>query len=186
MSLPKILNLNIIYPNTEEYINIKEDKLLYWKEELNKMKKFKVGFVYKGSESISQIEKYIPLNEFEQLCELDIDLICIHKKDEIDELVNLKDKIHFFDIDINKSFEDTIHILKNIDLLITVDTYIVHLAGVLNIKTWLLLGYSEWRWSNDEFKTYWYDSVELIRRNSQENQFKDIIPRVKNKLKELL
>ena len=70
-------------------------------------------------------------------------------------------------------------------MLITVDTYIVHLAGVLNVKTWLLLGTHDWRWSNDENKSYWYDSVEFIRTKEYE-EFKDNIKTAKTKLSELL
>jgi ADP-heptose:LPS heptosyltransferase/Tfp pilus assembly protein PilF len=184
MSLPRILKLDRIKQNQEQYIKISDDKLLYWKERLQHLKRYKVGFVYNGLLS-TFIEKYIPLSEFEKLCELDIDLICIHKKSEIQEellKINFKGNIHFFDIDTEVPFEDTIHILKNIDLLISIDTYIVHLAGVLNVPTWLLLGYSEWRWSNEDKTTYWYDSVELIRRSDKDKEFKDLIYRVKDKL----
>ena len=184
MSLPKILNVTNILPNKLNYINSNEDKLLFWRQKTHHLKKLKVGFVYNGLLS-SFIEKYIPLKEFEMLCELDIDLICIHKKNEIEndiKNVSFKDKIHYFDIDKDVPFEDTIHLIQTLDLLITVDTYIVHLAGILNIKTWLLLGVSEWRWSDDASKTYWYDSVELIRTNESEKLI-DLLKTVKLKLK---
>ena len=84
-------------------------------------------------------------------------------------------------LDNDKPFEDTIHLLQNLDLLITIDTFIVHLAGILNVKTWLLLGASEWRWSDDASKTYWYNSVELIRTKENE-ELKDLIKTVKTKL----
>ena len=187
MSLPKILNLINILPNKVNYINLNEDKLMYWKQKTDHLKKFKVGFVYNGLLS-SYIEKYIPLKEFEMLCDLDIDLICIHKKNEIENDLNnvsFKDKINHFAIDEETPFEDTIHLIQNLDLLITVDTYIVHLAGILNIKTWLLLGVSEWRWSDDACKTYWYDSVELIRTNEDEKLI-DLLKEVKTKLKNIL
>ena len=187
MTLPKILNLTSIEPNKINYIKMNEDKLLYWKEKTAPLKKFRVGFVYNGLLS-SFIEKYIPLEEFGTLCDLNIDLICIHRKSEIDndlKNISFRDKITHYDIDIDKPFEDTVHLLKNIDLLITVDTYIVHLAGVLNVKTWLLLGTHDWRWSNDENKSYWYDSVEFIRTKEYE-EFKDNIKTAKTKLSELL
>ena len=183
MSLPKILHLSEIKPNNEEYIKIKDDKLLLWKNKLQDLKKFKVGFVYSGLLS-SFIDKYVPLNEFEKLCELDIDLICIQKKQENNsDLLSIKQRSNFylFDIDEEVPFEDTIHILKNIDLLITVDTYIVHLAGVLNIETLLLLGYSEWRWSNEE-TTYWYNSIKLIRTDKDHKELKDLICVVKDEV----
>ena len=90
----------------------------------------------------------------------------------------------FLDIDNNVPFQDTIAILNNIDLLITIDTYIVHIAGVLNIKTLLLLGFtSDWRWFNDN-TCPWYNSVELLRL--QDNiDFKHILLDVLQKLNHL-
>ena len=188
MSIPKVLNLTDILPNKLNYINVNEDKLIYWKQKIQHLKKFKVGFVYSGKLQNEFIEKYIPLKEFGILCDLDIDLICIHRKSEVEKDLNelsFKDKIHHFDIDAEIPFEDTIHLIQNLDLLITVDTYIVHIAGVLNVKTWLLLGLSDWRWSDDAHKTYWYDSVELIRVNNDE-PLSDALKLVKTKLINIL
>ncbi len=163
MSLPYILKIsdeNHIKPNTINYIKVNEEKLNYWNEKLA-FNKFKVGIVNNGLLS-SFIDKNIPLTYFKKLSELQIELISLHKIETIkDETVDFK--INFYDIDYNNSFEDTICILKNIDLLISIDTSIVHLAGVMNINTWLLLGYgSDWRWSNDN-NNYWYNSVKIFR-----------------------
>lgn len=182
MSLPKILELSNIIPNQINYIKTNENKFVQWKNKLEPLK-FKVGFVYNGLLS-SFIDKSIPLKEFEDLFNLDINFICLHRKKEIEnDLSNISfaHKIIYYDIDNNMPFEDTICILQNIDLLITIDTFIVHLAGILNVKTWLLLGTSEWRWSNDHNKTYWYDSVELIRTNEKQI-LSDLLPIVKEKL----
>jgi len=165
MSLPYILKLSSIEPNQINYINTQEDKLIHWKNKTNNLKRMKVGIVYNGLLT-SFIEKYIPLTEYKILCDLNIELIIIHKKNDISndiEKCNFSDNITYYDIDTDIPFEDTVCLLQSIDLLITIDTYIVHLAGILNVNTWLLLGTSEWRWSNDNHKTYWYDSVELIR-----------------------
>lgn len=189
MSLPFMLKLEKIYPNNINYINTNKVTFNKWKEIFKPLKKYKVGFVYNGLLS-SFIEKYIPLIKFEILSDLNIDLICIHKKSDIENDIsnlspNLKDKIHFYDMDMEQSFVDTIHILQNIDLLITIDTYIVHLAGIMNVKTWLLLGYySEWRWSTGD-TNFWYNSVELIRMK-EKNDFAEILELVKVKLVELL
>ena len=186
MSLPYLLKLDTITPNTYDYIKIESIKIEEWKQKLSPLKKFRVGFTYNGLLS-SFIEKYIPLSEFLQLHDLDVELICIHKKSEITaDIEKLTDsaRIHFYDIDEQAPFVDTIHILKNIDLLITIDTYIVHIAGALNVKTWLLLGkYSEWRWSNEN-TTYWYNSVEIIRNT--EAELKQVMPSVKTRLQDYL
>jgi tetratricopeptide (TPR) repeat protein len=183
MSLPKILNLTQIVPNKINYINTDEEKLTFWKNKTDSLKRYKVGFVYNGLLT-SFIDKNIPLAEFEKLCDLNIDLICIHRKSEVEKdfkNISFSDKIIHYDIDNDTPFEDTIHLLQNLDLLITIDTFIVHLAGILNVKTWLLLGISEWRWSDDASKTYWYNSVELIRTKENE-ELKDLIKTVKTKL----
>lgn len=191
MSLPKLMNITNICPNITNYIHTNNDKMNYWVNTFSSLKRFKVGFVYNGLLS-SFIEKYIPLIDFECLCELNIDLICIHRKNDIEKDINtisqkFKDNLHFFDIDNNSEpFEDTICILQNIDLLITIDTFIVHLAGILDVKTWLLLGkYSEWRWSDDKKLTYWYNSVELMRVE-EEIDLKNILSSVKTKLSFLI
>jgi len=188
MSLPYVLKLNTILPNKEQYISINDDKNIFWKNKLSHLTKFKVGFIYNGLLS-SYIEKNIQLKEFKLLCDLDIDLICLHKLNDIQkdiENIDFKDKINFYDIDKEKPFEDTIAILQNIDLLITIDTSITHLAGVLNIKTLLLLGYgSDWRWFNDNNTTPWYDSVEVLRM-TENIDLKHIMKMVKNKINEIL
>lgn len=183
MSLPYILQINTITPNVKNYINVNNDRVEYYKNELSHLKKYRIGITYYGLlESI--IDKNIPLSEFSILFDNpNIDFICIHRLSEVSEeyKTNLKDKITFLDIDKDVPFQDTIALLHNIDLLITIDTFIVHLAGVLNVKTWLLLGYvSDWRWFKDDISS-WYNSVEILRIK-ESKQLKYILPVVKEKL----
>ena len=59
-----------------------------------------------------------------------------------------------------KSFFETALLLRQLDLLITVDTALAHLAGAMGVRTWLLLPcYHEWRWRKD-----WYTSVKYFRQ----------------------
>ncbi len=183
MSLPYILKTSSIESNKINYIKTNDHKMKYWKDTTSRLTKFKVGIVYNGLLT-SFIDKFIPLEKYKILCDLNIDLICIHKKNEIIcdlGSIDFKDKMIHYDIDTDIPFEDTVCLLQNIDLLITVDTFTVHLAGILNVKTWLLLGASEWRWSDNKDKPYWYDSVEFIRTQKDE-KFVDILSTVKNKL----
>ncbi len=183
MSGPYKLGLTNITPNKINYINTNEEKTLFWKNKLNNLNGFKIAIVYNGLLE-SYLEKYIPLEEFGILLDLPVSLICLQRKSEVEKEINkisFKDKLHHYDIDTEEPFIDTIAILQNIDLLITIDTYIVHLAGILGVKTWLLLGkVSEWRWSTEN-RSYWYNSVEIMR--GKENlKLKNIMPEVKERL----
>lgn len=189
MSLPHILKISNIVPIEDSYIKTNNEKFSYWKNKLSSLSGLKIGLAYNGLLT-SFIEKNIALQEFITLCDLNVNFICIHKlcelKTDIENINNMW-KFNFYDIDKdeNSSFQDTIAILQNVDLLITVDTAFVHLAGVMGVKTWLLLGYgSDWRWFNDD-ECHWYKSVELLRM--RENiELKNIIPLVKTKLIELI
>ena len=91
------------------------------------------------------------------------------------------------DIDTDRAFEDSVSILPHLDIFITVDTAIAHLAGIMNVKTWLLLGYgSDWRWfSNSDTSSVWYSSsLELIRM--QENKdMKELLPKIKTRITDM-
>ncbi|CAE6881641.1 hypothetical protein [Paraburkholderia domus] len=62
-------------------------------------------------------------------------------------------------------FTDTLAILETLDLLITVDTSVAHLAGAANLPVWVLLpAYSEWRWLTGCTDSPWYPSMRLFRQ----------------------
>ncbi len=64
-----------------------------------------------------------------------------------------------------RDFADTAAILANLDLLISVDTAIVHLAGAMGVPAWLLLPYApDWRWLLDRDDSPWYPSLRLFRQ----------------------
>jgi tetratricopeptide (TPR) repeat protein len=63
---------------------------------------------------------------------------------------------------------DTAALIAELDLVITVDTSIVHLAGALGRPTWLLLPYRyEWRWGLEGERNNWYDSVSVLRQTTR-------------------
>ena len=77
-------------------------------------------------------------------------------------------------------FYELAQYIKNLDFIITIDTSIAHLSGILNKKTFLLLDYNpDWRWFNNFNKTIWYPSFEIIKQKKK-NDWKSVIDRVKN------
>ncbi len=62
-------------------------------------------------------------------------------------------------------FYDTARWLEALDLIITVDTSVAHLAGALGIPVWILLPFApDWRWGTEGETTRWYRSARLIRQ----------------------
>ena len=63
------------------------------------------------------------------------------------------------------AFIDTAAIMENLDLIITSDTAIAHLAGALARPTWLALRHvPEWRWLLKEPRNAWYPTMHLFRQ----------------------
>jgi hypothetical protein len=62
-------------------------------------------------------------------------------------------------------FADTAAIIENLDLVISVDTSIVHLAGALGRPVWTLLPFApDWRWLTQRHDTPWYPTMRLFRQ----------------------
>ena len=67
-----------------------------------------------------------------------------------------------------QTFDDTASLLKNLDVLITVDTALAHLAGAMGVKTYLLLCKApDWRCFDNDKKTEWYPSVTIIKQHDR-------------------
>lgn len=67
-------------------------------------------------------------------------------------------------------WQDTAAALLELDLLITVDTAIAHLAGALNVPTWLMLPFvPDWRWGLSGVTTHWYPSLRIYRQDKPMN-----------------
>lgn len=82
-----------------------------------------------------------------------------------------------------KNFEDTAKAMKAMDLIISVDTSVAHLAGALGVKTFLMLPYvTDWRWFRDTKTTPWYKSIEIFKQTdpiSWEKPIEEIVCRLK-------
>jgi Flp pilus assembly protein TadD len=64
-------------------------------------------------------------------------------------------------------FAETAALIACLDLVISVDTAVAHLAGALGVACWILVPYApDWRWLRDRSDSPWYDSVRLFRQTS--------------------
>jgi len=78
----------------------------------------------------------------------------------------------------DRDLADTAALIANLDLVITTDTAIAHLAGALGKPLWLLLSWqSDWRWMQDRLTTPWYPQARLFRQSNPHN-WSELIDRV--------
>ena len=69
------------------------------------------------------------------------------------------------ELDADGAFLDTAAVMMNLDLVITSDTALTHLAGALGVKTWVALKHvPDWRWMLHRADSPWYPSVTLYRQ----------------------
>ena len=129
-------------------------------------KKLKVGLCWEaGSAGIrTMINRTIHIKCFEPLLNLENAQIYSFQVDDsfagcekYPQMINLGKDF--------KNFSDTAKALMAMDVLVTVDTSVAHLAGALGVKTYLLLPYvADWRWFGDTKTTPWYRSVEIFKQ----------------------
>jgi hypothetical protein len=84
-------------------------------------------------------------------------------------VINLEDKI--------QNFDDLASAIDAMDLVITVDTGLAHLAGAMGKPTWLLIGSeTDWRWMDNADTTPWYPSMKIFRyKTSWSNLIKEVV-----------
>jgi tetratricopeptide (TPR) repeat protein len=83
----------------------------------------------------------------------------------------------------DQDLADTAALIANLDLVITTDTAVAHLAGALGKPLWLLLPWqSDWRWMQETLSTPWYPTARLFRQSSC-NNWPELIRRVARELR---
>jgi tetratricopeptide (TPR) repeat protein len=102
---------------------------------------------------------------------IDLDLIELHSLQFGDDSEQLNPWINIEEIhdwkDRITNFSDTAHLVRQLDLIISVDTAVAHLAGALNKPTWLLLPQnSDFRWMRKRIDSPWYPSMRLFRQTN--------------------
>lgn len=169
MNLPYYLNMdfsNIPYPNG--YLRAEDTKIKEYKEKYFKTDKLKVGLFWIGGGREKRTEKYraIPLQKFEKI--LNKDKYKFYSFQIEDPFFEIKNFPQITNLGTSfRNFSDTAAAMKNLDLMISIDSSLIHLAGALNIKSYLLLPKcSEWRWFKDEKETPWYNSVEIFAQKN--------------------
>ena len=172
ISLPYIFRREQI-PETYKFLKPDKKNSLYWCSKLLTRKKIKIGLVWQGAKTHPEdYKRSIALEKFKPLLELqDIEFISLQKgfgREQIKSNKLEKIIIDFFEG--IESFRDTLSIINNLDLVITVDTAIAHIASTMNKKTWIIISHvPDFRWGLKGSKTIWYDNVKLYRQKKINN-----------------
>ena len=153
------------------FIQDNKENILNWKNKFKNLKKPIIAIQWKGNENfLDDQERSIPLSFFEKLIKnKDYSFISLQKDNNSTEIKSNEFQKYITDfseqIDLgNKSFEDTIAIFRNIDLLISVDTSMTHLASTMGVDTFLLLNSNpDWRWHIQIKDNCFYNKLKIIR-----------------------
>ncbi len=197
MSMPGILKTTPqTIPALIPYLYADSSLIKKWKDRLAQDKKLKIGIcwhveqhheIYKlpiAKRAIS-IQNFLPLANHDN-----ISLYCLQRSDE-----NLQNKIPnelqltIFPTDFdntNGRFMDSAAVIANLDIIITVDTAIAHLAGGLGKEVWMLLPYSsDCRWYLQSDRSPWYPTMRIFRQPEPGN-WKVVMDKINNEITKLI
>ena len=190
MHILKFFNLDFtkFVPDTKGYFKIDEEKVKYYKEKFFDTRKIKIAINWHGNREGTRtfFNRSMPLKFFEPVFNKYKEHAVFYSVQKDESHVEIEKYPFIADMyDHINSFEDTGAILKNCDILISIDSSPVHMAGAVNTKTFVMLPYSnEWRWFIDDKKSIWYDSVEIFRQDT-EGDWNSVIEKVLDKMESL-
>lgn len=127
---------------------------------------FKIGLCWQGSYIAGT--RSFPLRALEDISRLTgVRLISLQKGDGVEQLAALPDgmRVESLGGDFPEDFADTAAAMEVMDLIISCDTSVAHLAGALGRPAWVALRHaSDWRWLLDREDSPWYPSLHLFRQ----------------------
>jgi tetratricopeptide (TPR) repeat protein len=187
LSLPALLIDS--EPAQVPYIIADPKRISAWRTRLG-TRSLKVGIHWQGSTGRVDVGRSIPLEYFKTLAiDPQIRLISLQKGEGLAQLGPETGWLELLDGEWDgngNGFVDSAAILSGLDLVITSDSALAHLAGAMGIKTWVLLKkVPDWRWLREGSRCPWYPSLTLYRQ-SVNGDWAELFERVGADLKALL
>ena len=184
MSLPLAFKTDIGSIPSASYISADKGKVAVWKDRLGSKTKPRVGVVWKGN-LVPDGGRSIELERFQRLLNPSLEFISLQKEvtDAERSLLDRAGVLHAGDA--FADFSDTAALCVLMDLVISIDTSVAHLAGALGIPVWVLLTWvADWRWLLDRDDSPWYPSMRLFRQTAR-GDWNGVLERVKLELRAL-
>jgi tetratricopeptide (TPR) repeat protein len=192
LSLPHVFKTQLdTVPTTIPYLYAHKELIKTWRKKIKSEKQYKVGICWQGNivnEETSK--KSCALEQFKPLAEIPgIALYSIQKLEHSQDTLPSDAFVHIFNPPLDEeqgNFMDTAALIKNLDLVITIDTSIAHLSAALGTPTWILLAKPcDWRWMKKTTHTPWYPNVRLFRQQTP-GDWTEVMHAVAQALQELV
>lgn len=162
-----------LFDDADGYLTVSQELIDYWKRWLDEhTTSRRVGINWQGNpDHHADVYRSVPLEILRPLSNLpNVELINLQfgygseqldQCDFADSILRLPDHV---DTD-GGAFTDTAAILQNLDLVVTTDTALAHLAGAVGANVTMMLGrVPDWRWLLEGDTTRWYPTMKLVRQ----------------------
>ena len=188
LSLPLAFKTTLdTIPASDSYITSDPPKLAQWRAKLGNAAKPRVGLVWSGNaKHRNDANRSIPLSVFINLLPDNFQYISLQKelRDQDRETLKLHPEILHYEGEVD-DFTDTAALCELVDIVISVDTSVAHLAGAMGKPVWILLPFNaDWRWLLDRDDSPWYPCAKLYRQEVRDD-WKRVFMHLANDLERL-
>jgi tetratricopeptide (TPR) repeat protein len=171
MSLPGIFRTTLeSIPGNVPYLRGDPAKATFWKRRMGG-EGFRVGLVWEGrTGTYEQRRRSLNPLGFAPLGPMaGVRLYGLQKQEHPDRGGRIPDEMNVVNLGEHlEDFADTAGVIENLDLVISIDTAVAHLAGAMGRRTWVLLPYvPDWRWLLDRDDSPWYPTMRLFRQQKK-------------------
>lgn len=189
LSLPLAFRTELAgIPARIPYIKASEQAAQFWSQQLN-ANRFRVGIVWSGNPKHSrERDRSVPVEQLALLSRIKgTAFYSLQKGPSAAQIDSLGSDLHVINVEEpTNDFADTAAIVSNLDLVITIDTSVAHLAGGMGKRVWILLHSApDWRWLRGREDSPWYPSARLFRQTVAGN-WDDVLKRVEAELRSLV
>jgi len=167
MSLAHLFKTDLAtIPLSIPYVSIDATRVDICRKMLPPTNHKRVGITWRGSHlNESNHKRSTTLKTLLAIHQHNLDFICLQQDVTIDEKKLLDEhKVSYYSLELS-TFEGTAALISCLDLVVTIDTSIAHLAGAMGKPVWILLPFSpDWRWLLERVDSPWYPSARLFRQ----------------------
>ncbi|MCX8520621.1 MAG: tetratricopeptide repeat protein [Rhodoferax sp.] len=184
LSLPLAFKTDLhTIPNVGPYLQSSASKRRQWSQRLGEKTKPRVGLVWRGSTVHKNDQnRSLPLAAWLPHLPGICDYVSLQKEVRTEdlELLHTRSIRHFGEA--LQDFSDTAALCDLVDMVLSVDTSVAHLAAAMGKPTWVLLPFTpDWRWLLERDDSPWYSSVRLYRQAAL-GQWEVVLERVEHDL----